>query len=467
MKKFSIFLFLWLCCIMYAQSQQLFTKDKSYSTENSSNFKTLSSVLNYDGENYDAVGMQNAGEYGAYAYFPSSAFSSFNGKYITAINVFLSNVNALASSELRLYSDMSSEPFYKESFTAKEGWNTIILDSLLKIGTSTKIYAGYYLVSSGGFHMGCDAGPRQADGYGDIMYWNGSWSTLFDITGNSISANWNIRLLVNDTNSTANPVCTPTAWELSNPVAIGNTKTSENFTLTNIGKDTLTISEISGLSAPFSTSLNISSVKLGEGKFINFNFTFAPTEENTYNNIITIKTNGGDITINLKAESYTPTAIANCTPTQWFISPGIGITAKSGKFTISNYGEANLTCTALSGISEPFSSNFNPANFSNMAPGQSKTFNFLYSPTESGVHNQTVTLETNGGNIEITLKGEAIECDTLKSSWSESFNEGSIPKDWITIDEDGDGYNWISFNKVMLLQEVTIQVPHTLIVVLT
>lgn len=59
MKKFSIFLFLGLCCIMYAQSQQLFTKDKSYSTENSSNFKTLSSVLNYDGENYDAVGMQN------------------------------------------------------------------------------------------------------------------------------------------------------------------------------------------------------------------------------------------------------------------------------------------------------------------------------------------------------------------------------------------------------------------------
>jgi hypothetical protein len=98
---------------------------------------------------------------------------------------------------------------------------------------------------------------------------------------------------------------TPTAWNAGD-IENGQSATSGSFTLTNIGQGTLTCSGITGLSAPFTTSLVPASVSLAQGASATFTFTFAPTATNTYNQTATIATNGGNVTVALTGMSHDP-----------------------------------------------------------------------------------------------------------------------------------------------------------------
>lgn len=135
--------------------------------------------------------------------------------------------------------------------------------------------------------------------------------------------------------------------------------------------------------------------------------------------------------------------VADCSPAAYnagtLVLPA---SATSGTFTLTNSGAGTLTCSGITGISAPWTTTLVPASVS-LAAGASTTFTFTYAPSAVGVNNQTVVIATNGGDITITLAGEAVECNTISSfPWVESFESATFPPVcWTKASPDG-GTGW-------------------------
>ncbi len=92
--------------------------------------------------------------------------------------------------------------------------------------------------------------------------------------------------------------CSPLSWAAGN-VLLNTSVTSGSFSLSNTGIGILTCSGITGLSAPFSTTLVPASVSLAAGGSTTFTFTYHPTIVASDNQTVVITTNGGNINISL------------------------------------------------------------------------------------------------------------------------------------------------------------------------
>ncbi|HRN43076.1 MAG TPA: hypothetical protein PK649_13540, partial [Vicingus sp.] len=109
------------------------------------------------------------------------------------------------------------------------------------------------------------------------------------------------------------------------------------------------------------------------------------------------------------------TPLAACTPLSWNAgSVEVSQSATSGTFTLTNTGGGTLTASSITGISAPFTTNFVPGSI-NLGAGQSATFTFSFDPTVAGPVSQTAVINTNGGNISISLNGTGIICNTVTS----------------------------------------------------
>ena len=107
-----------------------------------------------------------------------------------------------------------------------------------------------------------------------------------------------------------------------------------------------------------------------------------------------------------------------------------------------NDGAETLTASNITGIEAPFTTTFD-ADAVSLTNGQDYTFTITYEPTVVGDNNATVQIETNGGTVELSLAGNAIECDEISTfPWTESFEDPSTLSCWLNIDADGDGYFW-------------------------
>jgi hypothetical protein len=112
----------------------------------------------------------------------------------------------------------------------------------------------------------------------------------------------------------------------------------------------------------------------------------------------------------------------------------------SATFTLTNLGGGTLTCSGISGISAPFSTDLDPASV-NLATGASKTFTITFTPTNENLVTQTATIATNGGDVTIYLNGTASACSTISTfPWTESF-ESFLPECWSKANPDG-GTGW-------------------------
>ncbi len=88
-------------------------------------------------------------------------------------------------------------------------------------------------------------------------------------------------------------------------IALGETATSATFTLTNIGTDGLTITSVSGLEAPFTSTID-NSINLNSDATHDFTFTFAPTTGGQFENTVAIETNGGTFNVSLTGTGRAP-----------------------------------------------------------------------------------------------------------------------------------------------------------------
>jgi hypothetical protein len=313
MKKIT-FLVAFALISVFAFAQQKSTKTTSESgfkavkVLNSSNYQTSESKavldsLHYDGDNDNAIGTNGAANFGVYAFFSEATMApqATLDHYILSVKVFINGVQNVASTQLRFYTDtLSTAMVYSQDFIPVEGWNNVILTTPHAIPSTGNLFVGYNLIVTGGYPAGCDEGPVNLNGNWIHM---GSWGHLSDLSA-ELTGNWNIRAMCGTLPTTPVAYCTPLSWNAGTLVA-PNTTTSGTFTLTNSGVGTLTSTGISGLSAPFTTTFDPTSINLAGGASATFTFTYTPTAVGTDNQTVVIATSGGDITINLSGAAIT------------------------------------------------------------------------------------------------------------------------------------------------------------------
>ena len=258
--------------------------------------KIWTDSIHYDGENANSIGTGGAAQYGFYMLIPTDSLTAHTGKYLNDVKLYIYGpASNISSAEIRLYTDTTVAPVYKKSFTAIEGWNSVNIEPYALPSTGYLV-VGYFLSVTGGHPAGIDAGVAEPNGNGDIVYLGG-WHNLSEL---GINANFNIRAMIGDLPT--NPIAdiSPATWN-AGYIKIGETKTA-TFKLTNAGVGTLTITGISGISAPFTTDFNPTNINLNSAETTTFNISFTPTDGSATIQTATIATNVGDVNINLSGK---------------------------------------------------------------------------------------------------------------------------------------------------------------------
>jgi hypothetical protein len=85
-----------------------------------------------------------------------------------------------------------------------DAWNTVTLNTPVLIDVSKDLWIAVEYIATGGWPAGCDAGPA-VDGYGDMMLWQGAWTTLISLNP-SLDYNWNIQGYVETVKGATEPI---------------------------------------------------------------------------------------------------------------------------------------------------------------------------------------------------------------------------------------------------------------------
>ncbi len=150
-------------------------------------------VLNYDGENFSAVGLTNGGTYEVAAKFPANMVGSYIGMELTEVQVYIND--PAEGYKLKIYGqDLPNRPgllLYQQTFAGTPfSWNTIVLNTPL-MNSGGDLWVAYEVtqVTVGIFPAGTDAGPAHPEG--DWIKTGASWAKLSAIS--TLNYNWNIR----------------------------------------------------------------------------------------------------------------------------------------------------------------------------------------------------------------------------------------------------------------------------------
>ena len=137
-----------------------------------------------------------------------------------AIGIFQGGTSPTNSGSL-VYEQAVTQPL-----TAYQ-YNEITLSTPISINTSQELWITYYLkiTQYDQYPAGCDSGPRVV-GKGDLMFYGGSWSNLFDLTSGKTSANWNIEGYVESGGNPPPPPCNYNVYR-------DGVKIASNITTTN------------------------------------------------------------------------------------------------------------------------------------------------------------------------------------------------------------------------------------------
>jgi hypothetical protein len=153
-------------------------------------------ILNYDGDNWNAIGNPNSDfQYVVGAKFPAAMVNPYIGMEILSVEVFINDPPL--ETKLQIYgmgNFSTGEPgdlLYEQAFTAIAGeWNTIVLDEPFRLD-GQDVTVGYWVSGLGGtFIPGIDEGPNDPNGDWWSFDMGESWGHA---AGSGLPYNWNIR----------------------------------------------------------------------------------------------------------------------------------------------------------------------------------------------------------------------------------------------------------------------------------
>jgi len=150
--------------------------------------------IHYDnGQNYDSIGTGGAADFDVAIRFPASALQDYAGMSLYAVKAWPAQAGTFS---IRVWTGgNASAPatmVVDQPFTPTlDTYNTVMLNNPVTITGTEELWFGYRCNVTGGYPAGCDSGPA-VDGFGDMMYFQGSWSTLLQLNP-ALNYNWNIQ----------------------------------------------------------------------------------------------------------------------------------------------------------------------------------------------------------------------------------------------------------------------------------
>jgi hypothetical protein len=223
------------------------------------------------------------------------------------------------------------------------------------------------------------------------------------------------------------------------PVAPPLTGAALSFPTTTIGSSkekTLTLTahqevSLSGL-ASSSTQFTLGTpsptipVTLNAGQTISIPVTFTPTQTGLVGATVTATTSAGDQQFAVSGTGQSQGALLVASP-RVVSFPGTAIGGHATETaTFSNGGSEPLTINTVELPSAPFSAEGAPVAGDTIAPGGSITVTVAFDPTQAGVFNGIIGLQTTGGSAQIGVSGTAGAPGDLHIT-SETNEYGSVP----------------------------------------
>ena len=163
--------------------------------------------ISYGGENNDGIGTGGAATFDVAARFTATELANYNGATLTKVKFFPREASATYTVKVWTGGSVSGTTYNAGTIAASqavasitnEAWNEVTLATPVTINSTQELWIGYELVTTTGYPAGCDAGP-QIESKGNMMYFNGTWSTLAQIAS-SLTYNWNIKGFVQQAGS--------------------------------------------------------------------------------------------------------------------------------------------------------------------------------------------------------------------------------------------------------------------------
>ncbi|HEV3071455.1 MAG TPA: choice-of-anchor D domain-containing protein [Solirubrobacteraceae bacterium] len=192
---------------------------------------------------------------------------------------------------------------------------------------------------------------------------------------------------------------------------------STQKTLTLTATETLTLSTLASSSSQFAlgTAAPALPATLSAGQTISVPVTFTPTQTGIVGATITATTSTG------KTATFAVSGTGQAASAQLEVTPKLvsfGGTAVGGHLsstaTFRNVGGAPLTINKVNLPAAPFSASGAPTAGATIAAGASLTVTVSFDPTQLGTFNDSIGLETTGGNGVIGLSGTAGAAGVLK-----------------------------------------------------
>jgi hypothetical protein len=188
-------------------------------------------ILNYDGENADAIGLTGGGSFTVAARFPASMVAPYAGYSFESVDVYINDVPT--NSTLKVWAQGTNNApgalLAEQAFTGTAlSWKTITLNNALTL-SGQDIWVGYSVThANAAYPAGCDAGPANPNG--DFISTDGvAWDHL---AGFGLNYNWNIRaklssgssyswLSMSSTSGTVAPGATSVVTATANSTGLG------------------------------------------------------------------------------------------------------------------------------------------------------------------------------------------------------------------------------------------------------
>lgn len=311
MKKFTFIMIALLVAFMgFAQEKQLdkqptFKAVKSVATLTHS--RAVTGTLQLSGELGDnAIGTGSAGTFAAAARFEASALTSYVGQYITKITIGIGNGDVITEGKVAILTGTADAPVIatQQVCTFTTGMNEIALVVPYQIPSETAIMVAYEVTVTGGYPIGCDAGPVVTGG--NLINMEGLSGALDPLTdlASSLTYNFVIAATVEDEVS-SDPVIAATPSELA---FVAENNTNSEAQIVTINAANLTGNITASVAAPFevssdNTTFGTSATIASDGGSLYVRFS--PTTMGNANGTITISSTGVEnVTIALSGYAY-------------------------------------------------------------------------------------------------------------------------------------------------------------------
>ena len=143
----------------------------------------------------NSIGTGGAISFDVAARWTPDMLGDFAGGMVTKIDFVPGEPGNVSTYEVKVWQGGNNNPTLKYSQAVtnivEDQWNVVTLTQPVAIDITQELWIGFSVNTTGGHPAGCDGGP-QTEGFGNMMFWNGAWTTLSQL-GTGLDYDWCVK----------------------------------------------------------------------------------------------------------------------------------------------------------------------------------------------------------------------------------------------------------------------------------